>query len=169
MTRPNLSFSTLTIGELHKIFQRPKELRLSYDFNQLLRSTNSNDFSSSTGFLHYIIQTANQCLSTMTDRQIQVDMKTVKKPSTKKQQILRSKCICSCCSHQHSLGMKEQRRPTTKAANSPNTDISTLLQTPQSIPYKDMMLGASEEISTFQDSLINSRMNKTLDTDAHKK
>ena len=159
MTRPNPSFSILTIGELHKIFQRPKELRLTYDFNHFLRSTNSNEVLSSTAFLHYIIQTASQCLSTMVDPQTQVDMKTMKKSNTKKQQISRSKCFCSCCTHQHPLGLKEQRRPTTKSTNSPNTDICALLQMPQTIP-------TSEEISTFQGNMINNRMNNN---DVHNK
>ncbi|CAF0946078.1 unnamed protein product [Adineta steineri] len=53
MTRLNSSFLTLTIGELQKLLQRPKELRLTYDFNNLSRTTNMNDSSSSTTFLHY--------------------------------------------------------------------------------------------------------------------
>jgi hypothetical protein len=143
----------LTIGELQKIFQRPKELRLTYDFNNLSRTTYINDSLSSTAFLHYVIQMANQCLSTIADRQLQLEMKTMKKPNTKKQQTPRSKCFCSCCSHQHPLGPKEQKRPSTKAANSPNVEICTLLQMPQSIPTQDMLIGANEEISMLQTSL----------------
>ena len=171
MTRPHPSFSTLTIGELQKILQRPKELRLTYDFNNLLCSTNSNDCFSSTAFLHYVIQIANQCLSTMADRQTPSEIKAMKKPNTKKQQVSRSKCFCSCCSHQHPLGSKEQRRPATKAANSPNAEICALLQMPQSIPKQDMLTGVSEEISTPQGTSLmnNSRMNRASDSDVHNK
>lgn len=171
MTRPNPSFSTLTIGELQKILQRPKELRLTYDFNNLLRSTHSNDCFSSTAFLHYVIQISNQCLSTIADRQTSLEMKAMKKPNTKKQQVSRSKCFCSCCSHQHPLGSKEQRRPTNKATNSPNAEICALLQMPQSIPKQDMLAGASEEMSTSQGTVTinNNRMNRILDSDVHNK
>jgi hypothetical protein len=150
MSRLNPSFSILTIGELQKILQRPKELRLTYDFNNLSRTTHMNDSLSSTAFLHYVIQMANQCLSTIADRQSQIEMKTMKKPNTKKQQTSRSKCYCSCCSHQHSLGSKEQRRPSTKSSNSPNVEICALLQMPQSIPTQDISIGTNEEISILQ-------------------
>lgn len=153
ITRTNILFSTFTIGELQKLLQRSKELRLSYDFNNLIRTTNSNDSISPTSFLHYVIQTANQCLSVMADRQSQLEMKTPKKTTTKKQQISRSKCFCSCCPHQHILGTKEQRRPLTKASNSPNTEISTLLQMPQSIPTKDVTNTTDDDILTMQTSL----------------
>ncbi len=143
----------MTIGELQKLLQRPKELRLIYDFNNLSRTTNINDSSSSTAFLHYVIQMANQCLTSIADRQSQLDMKTTKKSTTKKQQISRSKCFCSCCSHQHQLGTKDPRRPSTKAANSPNTEICALLQMPQSIPTQDMIIGANDDILTVQTSL----------------
>jgi hypothetical protein len=159
MSRFNPSFSTLTIGELQKLLQRPKELRLVYDFTNLSRMNNMNDSSSSTAFLHYVIQMANQCLTTIADRQLQLEMKTIKKPNTKKQQTSRSKCYCSCCSHQHLLGTKDQRRPSAKAANSPNAEICALLQMPQSIPTQDMMISANDEISTVQTSL---QSNKTI-------
>jgi uncharacterized protein with WD repeat len=80
-------------------------------------------------------------------------MKTTKKTNTKKQQTSRSKCFCSCCSHQHSLGPKDQRRPSAKAANSPNAEICALLQMPQSIPTQDMIMNTNDEISTAQTSL----------------
>jgi len=96
---------------------------------------------------------ANQCLTTIADRQSQLEMKTTKKPTTKKQQTSRSKCYCSCCSHQHPMGPKEQRRPSAKAANSPNAEICALLQMPQSIPTHDMMTGANDDISIVQSSL----------------
>jgi hypothetical protein len=153
VTRLNPLFSTLTIGELQKLFQRPKEIRLIYDFNNLSRTTNINDSLSPTAFLHYVIQMANQCLTTIADRQSQLEMKTTKKPTTKKQQTSRSKCYCSCCSHQHPIGPKEQRRPSAKAANSPNAEICALLQMPQSIPTQDMMTGANDDISIVQSSL----------------
>lgn len=161
ITRHNSSFSTLTIGELQKLLQRPKELRLIYDFNNLSRTTNINDSSSSTAFLHYVIQMANQCLTTIADRQSQLEMKITKKPATKKQQLSRSKCFCSCCSHQHPLGGKDQRRPLAKAANSPNAEICALLQMPQSIPTQDMIMGGNDDILTVQTSLQGNK-NKTL-------
>ena len=153
MTRLNPSFLTLTVGELQKLLQRPKELRLIYDFNNLSRINNMNDSSSPTAFLHYVIQMANQCLTTIADRQLQLEMKTIKKTNTKKQQTSRSKCYCSCCSHQHPFNTKDPRRPSTKAANSPNAEICALLQMPQSIPPQDMMIGANDDILTVQTSL----------------
>jgi len=152
----------LTIGELQKLLQRPKELRLIYDFNNLSRTTNINDSSSSTAFLHYVIQMANQCLTTIADRQSQLEMKTTKKSTTKKQQTSRSKCYCSCCSHQHSLGTKDPRRPSAKAANSPNAEICALLQMPQSIPSQDMLIGANDDIATMQTSLQGNNTIHTL-------
>jgi hypothetical protein len=153
LSRLNPSFSTLTIGELQKLLQRPKELRLIYDFNSLSRTNNMCDPSSPTAFLHYVIQMANQCLTAIADRQLQSEIKTTKKTNTKKQQTSRSKCYCSCCSHQHQLGAKEQRRPSAKAANSPNAEICAFLQMPQSIPPQDMIIGANDDIATVQTSL----------------
>ena len=152
MTRVNNIYSTLTIGELQKLLQRPKELRLTYDFNNLTRTSNINDTSSSTAFLHYVIQMANQCLASIADRQTQLEMKITKKSNTKKQQTSRSKCFCSCCSHQHPINTKEQRRPAAKATNSPNAEICALLQMPQSIPTQDMMIPSNDEILTVQTS-----------------
>ncbi|CAF0866233.1 unnamed protein product [Adineta steineri] len=173
MTRLNSSFLTLTIGELQKLLQRPKELRLTYDFNNLSRTTNMNDSSSSsTTFLHYVIQMANQCLTSIADRQSQLEMKTTKKINTKKQQTSRSKCFCSCCSHQHPINTKEQRRPPTKATNSPNAEICALLQMPQSIPSQDMMMNSNDDVLTVQTSLqgnITNNTNKLLDGDLHNK
>jgi hypothetical protein len=96
---------------------------------------------------------ANQCLTTIADRQSQLEMKTTKKSTTKKQQISRSKCFCSCCSHQHPLSTKDQRRPSAKATNSPNAEICALLQMPQSIPTQDMIISANDDILTVQTSL----------------
>ncbi len=149
ITRTNPLFSTLTIGELQKLLQRPKELRLIYDFNNLSR-TNTNE-SSPTAFLHYVIQMANQCLTSIAERQLQTEIKTAKKTNTKKQQISRSKCYCSCCPY-HQLNIKDQRRPLTKAANSPNAELCAFLQMPQSIPPQDF---ANEDILTVQTSLNN--------------
>jgi hypothetical protein len=153
ITRLHPSCSTLTVGELQKLCQRPKELRLIYDFNSLLRTSNVNDSpsaSASTAFLHYVIHMANQCLTAINDRQCQSEMKTTKKTNSKKQQTSRSKCYCSCCSHQHQLPTKEQRRPSAKATNSPNAEICALLQMPQSIPTQDMIMGNNDDISTLQ-------------------
>lgn len=150
ITRLQSFSSTLTIGELHKICQRPKELRLVYDFNNLLKTANPNDSSSSTAFLHYVIQMANQCLTSMNDRQSQSESKTTKKSNGKKQQTNRSKCFCSCCSHQHTIAPKEQRRPMNKASNSPNAEICALLQMPQSIPSQDIIVSATDDISAIQ-------------------
>ncbi|CAF2380202.1 unnamed protein product [Rotaria sp. Silwood2] len=172
ITRNNSLFSILTIGELQKLLQRPKELRLIYDFNNLSRTTNTNDCMSPTSFLRYVIQMANQCLTAMADRQSQLEMKTTKKPSTKKQQTSRSKCYCSCCTHQHPLNTKEQRRPSAKAANSPNAEICALLQMPQSIPTQDMMIGTNDDILTVQTSLqgnMANNTNKVSDGDLHNK
>ncbi|CAF3386625.1 unnamed protein product [Rotaria sp. Silwood1] len=172
ITRNNSLFSTLNIGELQKLLQRPKELRLIYDFNNLSRTTNTNDCITSTSFLHYVIQMTNQCLTAMADRQSQLEMKTTKKTNTKKQQISRSKCYCSCCTHQHPLNTKEQRRPSAKAANSPNAEICALLQMPQSIPTQDMMIGTNDDILTVQTSLqgnMANNTNKVSDGDLHNK
>ncbi|CAF3382068.1 unnamed protein product [Rotaria sp. Silwood1] len=172
ITRNNSLFSTLNIGELQKLLQRPKELRLIYDFNNLSRTTNTNDCISSTSFLHYVIQMTNQCLTAMADRQSQLEMKTTKKTNTKKQQISRSKCYCSCCTHQHPFNTKEQRRPSAKAANSPNAEICALLQMPQSIPTQDMMIGTNDDILTVQTSLqgnMANNTNKVSDGDLHNK
>jgi len=171
ITRSNPLFSTLTIGELQKLLQRPKELRLIYDFNNLSR-TNPNESSSSsspTAFLHYVIQMANQCLTSIAERQLQTEIKIVKKPNTKKQQILRSKCYCSCCPyhHQHQFNIKDQRRSSTKASNSPNAEICALLQMPQSIPNQDF---SNEDILTVQTSLNNNNnTNLISDGDLHNK
>jgi hypothetical protein len=110
---------------------------------------------------------ANQCLTSIAERQLQTEIKTVKKPNTKKQQISRSKCYCSCCSYhqQHQLGIKDQRRPSTKAANSPNAEICALLQMPQSIPTQDY---SNEDILTVQTSL-NNNTNLLTDGDLHNK
>ena len=89
-------------------------------------------------------------------------MKTMKKVNTKKQQTSRSKCYCSCCSHQHALGTKEQRRPSTKAANSPNSEICALLQMPQSIPTQDVIISGSDEITTAQISLQGNNMSSNV-------
>ncbi|CAF0872986.1 unnamed protein product [Rotaria sp. Silwood1] len=172
ITRNNSLFSTLNIGELQKLLQRPKELRLIYDFNNLSRTTNTNDCITSTSFLHYVIQMTNQCLTAMADRQSQLEMKTTKKTNTKKQQISRSKCYCSCCTHQHPFNTKEQRRPSAKAANSPNAEICALLQMPQSIPTQDMMIGTNDDILTVQTSLqgnMANNTNKVSDGDLHNK
>ncbi|CAF0720324.1 unnamed protein product [Rotaria sordida] len=172
LTRNNSLFSTLTIGELQKLLQRSKELRIIYDFNNLSRITNTNDCISSTSFLHYVIQMANQCLTAMADRQSQLEMKTTKKTNTKKQQTSRSKCYCSCCTHQHALNTKEQRRPSAKTANSPNAEICALLQMPQSIPTQDMMIGTNDDILTVQTSLqgnMTNNTNKVSDGDLHNK
>ncbi|CAF1109270.1 unnamed protein product [Adineta ricciae] len=172
MTRVNNIYSTLTIGELQKLLQRPKELRLTYDFNNLTRTSNINDTSSSTAFLHYVIQMANQCLTSIADRQTQLEMKITKKSNTKKQQTSRSKCFCSCCSHQHPINTKEQRRPAAKATNSPNAEICALLQMPQSIPTQDMMIPSNDEILTVQTSFSGNKTNSTnkvLDGDLHVK
>ena len=95
---------------------------------------------------------ANQCLTSIAERQSQTEIKTSKKPNTKKQQILKSKCYCSCCPYhqQHQLNLKDQRRPSTKAANSPNTEICALLQMPQSIPPQDY---SNEDVLTVQTSI----------------
>ncbi|UJR35597.1 hypothetical protein I4U23_028348 [Adineta vaga] len=172
MTRINSICSTLTIGELQKLLQRPKEVRLTYDFNNLSRTTNINDTSSSTAFLHYVIQMANQCLTSIVDRQTQLEMKTTKKSNTKKQQTSRSKCFCSCCSHQHPINSKEQRRPSAKATNSPNAEICALLQMPQSIPSQDTMIPTNEDILTVQTSFSGNKtnnINKLSDGDLHPK
>ncbi|CAF4375348.1 unnamed protein product, partial [Rotaria magnacalcarata] len=165
ITRANPLWSTLTIGELQKLLQRPKEIRLIYDFNNLTR-TNTND-SSSTSFLHYVIQIANQCLTSIAERQSQTEMKTAKKQTAKKQQSLRSKCYCSCCSshHQHPFTMKDQKRTLTKTANSPNAEICALLQMPQTIPMQDF---SNEDILTVQTSLSNNT-NSISDGDLHNK
>ncbi|CAF0992985.1 unnamed protein product [Adineta steineri] len=166
MTRINSLFSTLTIGELQKLLQRPKELRLIYDFNNLSR-TNTNELSST--YLHYVIQIANQCLTSIAERQLQTEMKTAKKTNTKKQQILRSKCYCTCCSHHHhQLNTKDQKRSSTKVNNSSNTDISALLQKAQSIPAEEFL---NEDILTVQTSSnnINNNANLISDGDLHNK
>jgi hypothetical protein len=155
ITRAHPACSTLTVGELQKLCQRPKELRLIYDFNNLTRANPvteavSTPSSSHTAFLHYVIQMANQCLTAINERQCPSETKTTKKTNAKKQQTSRSKCYCSCCSHQHPLGPKEQRRPSAKAANSPNAEICALLQMPQSIPSQDLLIGANEEIGAIQ-------------------
>lgn len=131
-------YSTFTIGELQKLLQRPKEFRLIYDFSNLSRSTTNE--SSPIAFLHYVIQMANQCLTSIAERQVQIDSKTSKKPITKKQQqTLKSKCYCSCCPYhqQHQINIKDQRRITTKTTISPNTELCAFLQMPQSIPPQD--------------------------------
>ncbi|CAF2374979.1 unnamed protein product [Rotaria sp. Silwood2] len=168
ITRTNPLFSTLTIGELQKLLQRPKEIRLIYDFNNLSRTNTNESSSSSTTFLHYIIQIANQCLTSIAERQSQTEMKTSKKTNTKKQQISRSKCYCSCCSyhHQHQSANKDQRRTSTKAANSPNAEICALLQMPQTIPNQDF---SNEDILTVQTSLNNNNTNSISDGDLHNK
>lgn len=148
MTRANPLLSPLTIGELQKLLQRPKELRLIYDFNSLSRA-NTNE-PSPTAFLHYVIQMANQCLTSIAERQLPTEIKTARKTNTKKQQqISRSKCYCSCCPYhqQHQLNIKDQRRPASKASNSPNAEICALLQMPQSIPPQDY---ANDEMLTVQ-------------------
>ncbi|CAF5098020.1 unnamed protein product, partial [Rotaria sp. Silwood1] len=81
ITRTNPLFSTLTIGELQKLLQRPKEIRLVYDFNNLSRMNTNESSSSTTTFLHYVIQIANQCLTPIAERQSQTEMKTSKKTS----------------------------------------------------------------------------------------
>ena len=167
ITRLDSFCSTLTIGELHKLCQRPKELRLIYDFNNLLKSASNNDTSISsptpaTSFLHYVIQMANQCLTAINDRQCQSEMKITKKNNGKKQQTTRSKCFCSCCSHQHSLGTKEQRRPITKATNSPNAEICALLQMPQSIPSQEMMISGNEDIANLQGQYCRAMKQKRI-------
>ncbi|CAF2952983.1 unnamed protein product [Rotaria sp. Silwood2] len=168
ITRTNPLFSTLTIGELQKLLQRPKEIRLIYDFNNLSRTNTNESSSSSTTFLHYIIQIANQCLTSIAERQSQTEMKKSKKTNTKKQQISRSKCYCSCCSyhHQHQSANKDQRRTSTKAANSPNAEICALLQMPQTIPNQDF---SNEDILTVQTSLNNNNTNSISDGDLHNK
>lgn len=152
MTRTNPLLSTLTIGELQKLLQRPKELRLIYDFNNLSRA-NTNE-PSPTAFLHYVIQMANQCLTSIAERQLQTETKTARKTNTKKQQNARSKCYCSCCPYhqQCQLNIKDQRRPITKASNSPNTEICALLQMPQSIPPQDY---TNEDMLTVQTTSNN--------------
>ena len=145
ITRLNPLLSTLTVGELQKLLQRPKELRLTYDFHNALRSNGNHEWSSSTTFLHYTIQMANQCLAAIADRQSQVDTKTTKRPSAKKQQTSRSKCVCSCCSHhQHSPFAKDQRRPSNKTSHSPNNEIFTLLH----MPNHDTSVAMNDDIST---------------------
>ncbi|UJR10374.1 hypothetical protein I4U23_014579 [Adineta vaga] len=104
INRINPLFSSLTIGELQKLLQRPKELRLLYDFHNL---SHTNSTESPNTFIN-----------------------------TKKQQTLRSKCYCSCCAH-HQLNSKDQRRPSTKAIHSQNTELSALLQMSQSIPTQE--------------------------------
>lgn len=153
MTRTNPLLSPLTIGELQKLLQRPKELRLIYDFNNLSRA-NTNNEPSPTAFLHYVIQMANQCLTSIAERQLQTETKTARKTNTKKQQIARAKCYCSCCPYhqQHQLNIKDPRRPVTKASNSPNTEICALLQMPQSIPPQDY---TNEEMLTVQTASNN--------------
>ncbi|CAF0979180.1 unnamed protein product [Rotaria magnacalcarata] len=172
ISRTNSLFSTLTIGELQKLLQRTKELRLNYDFTSLLRTSNATDCVSPAYFLHYVIQTANQCLTTMADRQSQSEIKTTKKPNTKKQQISKSKCFCSCCSHQHSLSTKEPRRSSVKAANSPNTEMCALLPMSQSISTQDMIISAHDDIFTMTNSLqnnMNNNISKVSDGDSHNK
>lgn len=170
ITRSNPLFSTLTIGELQKLFQRPKEIRLTYDFNNLIR-TNTNEPTSSssttTAFLHYVIQIANQCLTSIAERQTQNEIKTAKKPNGKKQQTSRSKCYCSCCSYhqQHQSNIKDQKRVLPKAANSPNAEICALLQMPQTIPTQDF---SNEDMLTVQTSL-NTNTNPTTDGDLQNK
>lgn len=113
---------------------------------------------------------ANQCLTTINDRQCSSESKITKKSTTKKQQLSRSKCFCSCCSHQHSLGGKEQRRPSTKAANSPNAEICALLQMPQSIPTQDMIINGNDDLSTLQNhSTTNLNTNIVSNVDSHNK
>lgn len=171
ITRHHPSSSVLNIGELHKLCQRPKELRLVYDFTNLYRTNSTNDTSSSsTAFLHYVIQMANQCLTAINDRQCSSESKITKKSNAKKQQLSRSKCFCSCCSHQHPLGGKEQRRPSTKAANSPNAEICALLQMPQSIPTQDMIINGNDDLSTLQNhSTTNHNTNVVSNVDSHNK
>lgn len=172
INRVNPLFSTLTIGELQKLLQRPKEIRLIYDFNNLSR-TSATELSSSssslpsTTFLHYVIQIANQCLTSIAERQLQTEMKTAKKPNTKKQQTSRSKCYCSCCSyhHQHQFGAKDQKKPIAKAATSPNAEICALLQMPQTIPTQEF---TTEDILTVQTS-FNNNGNPLSDGDLHNK
>ncbi|CAF0889864.1 unnamed protein product [Rotaria sp. Silwood1] len=168
ITRTNPLFSTLTIGELQKLLQRPKEIRLVYDFNNLSRMNTNESSSSTTTFLHYVIQIANQCLTSIAERQSQTEMKTSKKTNTKKQQTSRSKCYCSCCSyhHQHQLINKDQKRTSTKTANSPNAEICALLQMPQTIPNQDF---SNEDILTVQTSLNNNNTNTISDGDLHNK
>jgi hypothetical protein len=110
---------------------------------------------------------ANQCLTSIAERQIQTEIKTAKKTNTKKQQTSRSKCYCSCCSyhHQHQFNIKDQRRPTAKTSNSPNAEICALLQMPQSIPPQDF---SNEDILTVQTSL-NNNTNMISDGDLHNK
>jgi hypothetical protein len=109
---------------------------------------------------------ANQCLTSIAERQLQTEIKTAKKPNTKKQQTSRSKCYCSCCSyHQHQLNTKDLRRPTAKTSNSPNAEICALLQMPQSIPTQDF---SNEDILTVQTSL-NNNTNLISDGDLHNK
>ncbi|CAF4413368.1 unnamed protein product [Rotaria socialis] len=172
ISRANSLFSTLTIGELQKLLQRTKELRLNYDFTSLLRTSNATDCVSPASFLHYVIQTANQCLTTMADRQSQSEIKTTKKTNTKKQQISKSKCFCSCCSHQHSFSTKDQRRSSVKAANSPNTEMCALLPMSQSMSTQDMITSAHDDIFTMTNSLqnhMNNNISKVSDGDSHNK
>jgi hypothetical protein len=164
ITRSNPLFSTLTISELQKLLQRPKELRLIYDFNNLSRS-NPNESSSPTAFLHYVIQMANQCLTSIAERPAQTENKAAqKKTNTKKQQVSRSKCYCSCCPyhHQQQLHIKDQRRPSAKTTHSPNAEICAFLQMPQSIPMQDF---SNEDLLTVQTSFNNN----TIDGDLHNK
>lgn len=115
---------------------------------------NTNE-SSSTAFLHYVIQMANQCLTSIAERQLQTEMKTSKKSNTKKQQISKSKCYCSCCSyHQqhHQINTKDQKRPLIKTSISPNTEICALLKMPQTILNQDF---SNDDILTVQTSLNN--------------
>ncbi|CAF1174340.1 unnamed protein product [Adineta ricciae] len=160
ITRSNSLFSNLTIGELQKLLQRPKELRLLYDFLPLSRA---NTTDSPNAFLHYVIQIANQCLTSLAERQAQTEMKTAKKINTKKQQTVRSKCYCSCCAH-HQLSNKDQRRPSTKMTSSPNTDLCSLLQIPQATTSQE---SSNEDILTVQTS-FNKNLNLTSDGELHK-
>ena len=54
--------------------------------------------------------------------------------------------------------LKEQRRPSTKASNSPNTEICALLQMPQSIPSQDI---PNDDILTVQTSFNNEHKSYT--------
>jgi len=145
ISKSNCLFSTMTIGELQKILQRPKEIRLTYDFNNLSRTTNSNESSSSTAFLHYVIQIANQCLTSIADRQSSIETKVTKKPNAKKHQTSRTRCYCSCCSHSHSINSRDQRRPGIKTTNSPNTELCVPIQMP--IVSETISSNNNEEIS----------------------
>ncbi|CAF0807539.1 unnamed protein product [Didymodactylos carnosus] len=163
ISRTNNFLSSLTIGQIHKMFQRPKELRFVYDFTR--RNNIANKDEDDLTFLHYIIQLANQCLVNLT---VQKETKTMTKKSTKKQ---RTKCLCSCCNHHGKDNNRRITPTTTKIVSNSNeknlikNDVNILLQTPKQLPndYESNVQYPHEQIQQNSNITINVQSMDDLD------